>query len=97
MPHQLLHRAKVDPGHHEATCEGMPEAMPRKAQKLCSPDGWLKPIASALFRSVPQWGAIEQTTINLIAVQVAQFRGMERLLMLLGAIIENGKKFARPQ
>jgi len=28
-------------------------------------------------------------------VQVVQVRGMARLLMLLGAIIESGKKFAR--
>jgi len=46
MPHHL-HRTKVDPGHHEATCKGMPEAVPREAATFRFLDGWLKAIAGA--------------------------------------------------
>jgi hypothetical protein len=39
MAHQLLHGPKVDTGHDEARCEGVPEIVPSEAFGPGSPQG----------------------------------------------------------
>ena len=94
MTHQFGHCAKVDAGHHQATRERMPQAVPSKEGNARLANCRVKPVLVALQRlplhinknSPLPTGAREQL---LKCRQCVEFNGMCRVFpfLLLGIVI----------